>query len=74
MLYFDSALELQGLTIFRDYNTPTRFYYMPRAPLSAIAWSANSRSLGARPTPARREPAKKLIPCTRRFENCRSSV
>jgi hypothetical protein len=32
MLYFDSALELQGLTIFRDYNSPSRFYYMPRAP------------------------------------------
>lgn len=32
MLYLDTALELHGLTIFRDYNTPTRFYYMPRSP------------------------------------------
>src|SRR3954467_10818500 len=32
MLYFDSALELEGVTVFRDFNTPTKFYYMPRAP------------------------------------------
>src|SRR6266542_976431 len=32
MLYLDSALELDGVTVFRDFNSPTRFYYMPRAP------------------------------------------
>ncbi|HYG61649.1 MAG TPA: hypothetical protein VEL74_03640, partial [Thermoanaerobaculia bacterium] len=32
MLYFDTSLELEGLTLFRDYNDPKRFYYMPRAP------------------------------------------
>ncbi len=32
MLYFDSSLELEGVTLFRDYNTPSRYYYMPRAP------------------------------------------
>jgi hypothetical protein len=32
MLYLDSALELEGLTIFRDYNSTKRFHYMPRAP------------------------------------------
>lgn len=32
MLYFDSALELEGVTVFRDFNTPNKFYYMPRAP------------------------------------------
>ncbi len=32
MLYLDTALELEGLTIFRDYNSARRFHYMPRAP------------------------------------------
>ncbi|MET1007862.1 MAG: hypothetical protein ABWX96_20090, partial [Propionibacteriaceae bacterium] len=32
MLYLDSALELHGLTIYRDYNTPSRYYYMPGSP------------------------------------------
>ncbi len=32
MLYFDSSLELEGVTLFRDYKTPSRYYYMPRAP------------------------------------------
>lgn len=32
MLYLDAGLELNGLTIYRDYNDRARFYYMPRAP------------------------------------------
>jgi hypothetical protein len=32
MLYFDTSLELEGVTLFRDYNSPNRYYYMPRAP------------------------------------------
>ena len=32
MLYLDTALELHGLTIYRDYNTPSLYYYMPRSP------------------------------------------
>jgi hypothetical protein len=32
VLYLDAALELEGLTIFRDYNAPSRFFYMPRSP------------------------------------------
>ncbi len=32
MLYLDNALELHGITLFRDYNAPNRFYYMPRSP------------------------------------------
>lgn len=32
MLYLDSPLEIEGVTLFRDFNTPNRFYYMPRAP------------------------------------------
>lgn len=32
MLYLDAGLELQGLTIYRDYNDRERFYYLPRSP------------------------------------------
>ncbi len=32
MLYLDTLLELHGVTLFRDYNTPSLFYYMPRSP------------------------------------------
>lgn len=32
MLYLDSALEIEGLVVFRDFNDPARFYYMPRSP------------------------------------------
>jgi hypothetical protein len=32
MLYLDTSLELEGLTLFRDYNDPKRFHYMPRSP------------------------------------------
>ena len=32
MLYLDTALEMHGLTIYRDYNTPSRYYYMPGTP------------------------------------------
>ena len=32
MLYLDAALELEGVTVYRDFNDPTLFYYMPRAP------------------------------------------
>jgi len=32
MLYLDSTLEISGVTIFRDYNTPSRCYYLPSSP------------------------------------------
>jgi hypothetical protein len=32
MLYLDSALELHGVTLFRDYGDPGRYYYLPRHP------------------------------------------
>jgi hypothetical protein len=32
MLYLDTSFELQGLTLFRDFNSRSRFYYMPAAP------------------------------------------
>ena len=32
MLYLDTSLELEGLILFRDYNSHDRYYYMPRAP------------------------------------------
>ena len=32
MLNLDSAIQLHGLTIFRDFNTQGRFWYMPNAP------------------------------------------
>lgn len=32
MLYLDTSLQVEGLTLFRDYNAPNRFYYMPSAP------------------------------------------
>ena len=33
-------LEIEGLTIFRDYNATNRFYYMPRSPRLTIEGSA----------------------------------
>ncbi len=36
MLYLDTSLELQGLTLYRDYNDPKRYYYMPRSPRLAV--------------------------------------
>ncbi len=32
MLYLDTSLELHGVTLFRDYNATSRYYYMPRSP------------------------------------------
>ena len=32
MLYLDSPIELHGLTVFRDYNEPNTFHYMPGNP------------------------------------------
>jgi hypothetical protein len=32
MLYFDTALELKGVTLYRDYNDPHRYWYLPGSP------------------------------------------
>ena len=32
MLFLDTSFELEGVTLFRDYNSPNRYYYMPRSP------------------------------------------
>ncbi len=32
MLYLDSAVTIRGITVFRDYNDKSRFYYFPNAP------------------------------------------
>jgi hypothetical protein len=32
MLNLDTALQLHGLTIYRDFNSQNRFWYMPNAP------------------------------------------
>src|SRR4029079_12699168 len=32
VLYLDSPIELHGLTVFRDYNEPNTFHYMPGNP------------------------------------------
>ena len=32
MLYLDTTLELHGVTIFRDYNSQNRYYYLPNSP------------------------------------------
>lgn len=32
MLYLDSALSLEGLTLYRDYSVPSRFFYLPGHP------------------------------------------
>jgi hypothetical protein len=32
MLFLDTSFEVEGVTLFRDYNSRNRFYYMPRAP------------------------------------------
>ncbi|MFO0648809.1 MAG: hypothetical protein U0326_21390 [Polyangiales bacterium] len=32
MLYLDASLEIDGLTVFRDYNDPALFYYLPKSP------------------------------------------
>ena len=32
MLFLDTSFEIEGVTLFRDYNSRNRFYYMPRAP------------------------------------------
>jgi len=32
MLYLDSAAIIKGVTVYRDYNDPKRFWYMPRHP------------------------------------------
>ena len=36
MLYLDTSLELEGVTLFRDYNAPNRYYYMPRSPRLSV--------------------------------------
>lgn len=32
MLYFDASFEIAGLVCHRDFNVPSRFYYLPRSP------------------------------------------
>ena len=32
MLYLDSAITTHGVTLFRDYNDPSRLYYLPLYP------------------------------------------
>src|SRR5262245_39821556 len=32
MLFLDTSFELEGVTLFRDYNSQNRYYYMPRSP------------------------------------------
>ena len=32
MLYLDSATTIEGITLFRDYNSSSRLYYLPRFP------------------------------------------
>jgi hypothetical protein len=32
MLYLDAAMTIRGITVFRDYNDKTLFYYMPGSP------------------------------------------
>lgn len=36
MLYIDAALEVHGLTVYRDYNDKSRFYYLPKSPRLAM--------------------------------------
>lgn len=36
MLYLDAAIELRGLTIHRDYNDKSRFYYSPKSPRMSV--------------------------------------
>jgi hypothetical protein len=40
MLYLDSPLEIEGLTVYRDYNASNRFYYMPKSPRLTMEGSA----------------------------------
>jgi len=36
MLYLDAAIEVDNLTIYRDYNDKARFYYLPSSPRVAM--------------------------------------
>ena len=36
MLYLDSTVIIRGITLFRDYNDKSRFYFMPNSPRLAI--------------------------------------
>jgi hypothetical protein len=36
MLYLDSTAVIRGMTVFRDYNDKTRFYFMPNSPQLAV--------------------------------------
>lgn len=36
MLFLDTSFEVEGITLFRDFNSPNRFYYMPRAPRLSV--------------------------------------
>src|SRR5258705_12252084 len=37
MLFLDTSFEVEGITLFRDFNARNRFYYMPRAPRLSVA-------------------------------------
>ena len=32
MLYLDAPLTIRGITVFRDYNDKSLFYYLPGSP------------------------------------------